>query len=53
MTHVAVKSLAVCVLYGVMSLLQTLNSRYLYRDLNFSFYSFVHVCLVRLLEFRE
>lgn len=47
MTHIAVKSLLVCVIYGVMSILQTLNSRYLYRDLNFNFYSFVIYLLMQ------
>lgn len=37
----AVRSLVICFLYGVMAIFQTLNSRYLYRNLNFHFYSFV------------
>lgn len=41
MTHFAPYKLAICIVYGVISLLQTLNSRYLYRNLGFDFYSFV------------
>ena len=47
MSHLAIKSLTVCIMYGVMSICQTLNSRYLYRNLNFDFYSFVHFTSTR------
>lgn len=43
MSHLAVKSLLICVIYGIMSIAQTLNSRYLYRNLYFDFYSLVTV----------
>ena len=54
MTHFAIKSLTVCLIYGVMSICQTLNSRYLYRNLGFDFYSFVlldNIC--RSSEYKE
>lgn len=41
MNAIAIKSLIICIVYGIMSICQTLNSRYLYRNLNFNFYSFV------------
>lgn len=39
--HIVMKSLTVCIIYGIMSILQTLNSRYLYRVVGFDYYSFV------------
>jgi hypothetical protein len=41
MTSIALQSLSICMVYGIMSIFQTLNSRYLFRNLNFDFYSFV------------
>ena len=38
---VAYKAVLICLLYGVLSILQTLNSRFLYKSLHFDFYSFV------------
>ena len=35
------KNLFICVLYGLLSILQTLNSRMMYKDLHFDYYSFV------------
>jgi hypothetical protein len=43
MSHLAIKSLSVCLIYGVIAIFQTLNARYLFRTLNFNFYSFVNL----------
>lgn len=53
MNSLAIKSLAICILYGVMSIGQTLNSRYLFRNLNFDFYSFVRIMRLRHSAYRE
>ena len=33
-----------CGSFAFLSILQTLNSRYLFKDLHFDYYTFVHVC---------
>jgi hypothetical protein len=38
---ISVKNLSICLLYGMLSTFQTLNSRYLFRTLGFDFYTFV------------
>ena len=37
------KNLMICSAYGLLSILQTLNSRTLYKSLNFDYYSFVNL----------
>lgn len=43
MTHheIAKKAILICSMYGLLSILQTLNSRFLYKALQFDYYSFV------------
>ncbi len=54
MTHLAIKNLTICLAYGIVSIFQTLNSRFLYRNLKFDFYSFVKLSMTyRFLEFKE
>lgn len=38
---VAYKAVLICLVYAVLSILQTLNSRFLYKNLHFDYYSFV------------
>ena len=38
---ISVKNLLICLLYGMLTTFQTLNSRYLFRTLGFDFYTFV------------
>jgi hypothetical protein len=55
MTSIALQSLSICIVYGIMSIFQTLNSRYLFRNLNFDFYSFVifFIYLLRHLVYKK
>ena len=39
--------LFVCVFYGLLSIAQTLNSRFLFRSLHFNFFSLVRLTLHR------
>lgn len=48
MTHFAPIKLAICLIYAVMSIFQTLNSRFLYRNLGFDYYSFVWHIIYRI-----
>lgn len=41
------QNLIICTLYGLLSLFQTLNSRALYKDLHFDFYSFVTILSIQ------
>lgn len=34
-----------CASFALLSILQTLNSRYLFKDLHFDYYTFVHVVI--------